>query len=268
MNTLKTSFHRTFPLQRAPLAEYIRALAEVGRSLSFEEIREKTSLGTVKVESIRRYARASGLTNAKDQLTELGEQVVQNDSYLSTVASIWILHLGMIKANTLAPIFWNEAWKSLNLGDKTDRAKIAELILTLNDSDQVNMKTAEEAGSVFLTTYSKDDCLGSLGVIEKISKGYIVEQVKISPPLGVFAWFIAEQWDALFPNQVSVELNYFKECSGLSKAFKISPREVDLILDQMADNNLCDLYLSAPPYQIVRKWQSHLDILEKVYDQY
>lgn len=268
MSILKTSFHRTFPLQRAPLAEYVRTVAAEGRALTFEEIREKTSLGTVKAESMRRYARATGLTDETDYLSELGQKIVLEDPFLSTSFTAWILHLGMIKANTIAPKFWREAWKSIRLGDEVDRSSISDLISNLDHREQINSKTAAEAGSVFLTSYSKEECLGGLGILEKQSKGYRVEQIRIPPPLGVFSWFVAEQWDAIFPNQVSVELNHFKECSGLSTAFKISPGEVDSLLTQMADNNLCELYLSAPPYQIVRTWNSLSDTLPKIYDEY
>lgn len=263
---LKTSFHRTFPLQRAPLAEYVRAVLEAGRALSFEEVRKSTSLGTVKVDAMKRYARATGLADERDNLTSLGMAVLRNDPYLEKSTSIWLLHLGTLIDRSVAPAFWGKCWDSSLLGEILDRSIVSKWVEQCDQSAEIGAKTAEEAATVFLTTYSKVECLGELGVLTKDASGYHVSHLEGMPPLGAIAWFISQQWEAQFKGQASVDFELFKRKSRVSAAFKMSPARVDEAFRGLADEGYCELFLAAPPFQILHSWGSTDEVLERIYE--
>src|SRR5437870_2948365 len=202
---LGLSFHRTFALSRDTLRQIVETAVRYPE-LTFGNIREDTTLGTIQVQSARRYAIGVGLLDEHEALPLFGKLAYQHNPGLSSVSTQWIMHYHMVAPHRSGPAFWNHlVLNCLRPGDTLTSQSLAHEIGQFIEQDegrQIEMDTLKKTATAFLGTYSKADALGSLGLLEPTEdkKAYQVAE-PASLDAAVFAYALADYWQSIWQNR-------------------------------------------------------------------
>lgn len=262
---LGPTFHRSFPLQRPVLAEYLRAVLETGGVASASRLREVSGLGTMKIPAALGYGKAAGLLNSAGSLSDLGSIVLDYDPSLSTPSSQWLLHSGLSGGSGQAPAYWANAWRLIGIGSHVTRQEIEAVVIGSYPIGLIQTDSAKVSATAFLSTYVNSDGLKDLGLLEKsgtLISGALPRQ---RPPIGVVAHAIASRWQDLHPDQMTASLDRFLEESRLLDIFRLSRESAEHLLDEVHKRGDIELYRTAPPYQIGRRWNEISEVTKRVF---
>lgn len=240
-------------------------------------LRERTTLGANYIKSMPRYAFGSGVLagtmRARTVLTAFGEQVRLHDPNLDHIVTQWLIHYHLSSPHGPGPAFWNHlVTHSLRIGDELQRGEVAGEIARIAEEDtgkQLATRTAQSTATVFLGTYAKSDGLGSLGVLKPVDTGNgVVYQVQepVPLPLWSFAYALADYWEGIWGQQVTINLSELTEPGGLANIFSIGSEQLEQALGQLRDQGVLELYRTAPPYQVVRLWTDKNTLFERIYE--
>ena len=126
-------------------------------------------------------------------------------------------------------------------------------------------RSARSTAKIFLGTYIKSDGLANLGLLEKLESDLYKVLEPDPPPTWVVAYALLDFWRGNFPGQKTINLNDLYGEKGLSNIFMISRGRINLMLEDMQQAGILQLFLIAPPYQVVLL-DENIDIsLKKVY---
>ena len=275
MNRLGPSFHRTFSLSRPALADIVRLVKEhqteeeSGRVLDFGFIAANTSLGPVYIASMRRYALGTGLVDEQERLTDLGNAVAERDSHLQAAATCWMLHYGLSCPHGAGPAFWGDVLAQFfRPGDELGPGQIGEFIfeeVKESAADNVSKKTASQAATVLLGTYSKSDALGPLGMLEQLEPGrYLVKEPQL-PSLGTFAYILADYWSANWGDVPGVNISRVAEAGGPGSILMLGAGTLNKYLGDLQAAGFAVVQRRTPPFQLNRNWAGPSQFLERLY---
>ena len=273
---LGPSFHRTFALIRPALAQVLEVAASQPqdgpsgrRNLSFDRIREGTTLGPLYVSSMRRYAYGAGLLDRKECLTAFGSAIVRHDHLLTNIGTIWLLHYHLCASHHSGPIFWHELiTKHMRLGDEISTAELGEIIQHIvceSNPDKINTKTAQQAASVFLGSYSKPDSLGPLGIIRQLEPGRYVVTESQPPPIWVFGYALADFWHVNWPDMSTVNISKTSDPGGPGSVLLLGSGQVNQMLGALQTEGLITVQRRMPPFQVYKQWKAPEVFLERLY---
>lgn len=278
---LSTTFHRTFTLIRPAIAEVMRVVEEAqaeetDASLS-DLLKERTTLGSIYIEAMPRYAYGSGLlagiSSKRKSLTELGILVRSRDPYLNDLATQWSMHYHLSAPYGPGPTFWNHLVSNhLRIGNELRKGEVAEEIaryLAKAMGESQKSKSVQSSATAFLGSYAKQDGLGSCGLIEPTSDAtdgtYKVKEPDL-PPLWVLAYALAEYWEDTWGGQKTVNLAELTESGGFARIFLIGSAQLEQMLGELRREGVLDLYRNVPPYQVARLWPDKRALLRRLYD--
>lgn len=258
---IPTVFHESFALSRYKMAQVINSLAQppqYGYLRSKEKrekyFREHTQLGLNYVKAMPEYAKGSGLLSFEYDLTNFGEALHQYDPLLEQLSTQWLMHYHLSAPHGPGPIFWNNLVVThFRSGDEFSQKQLAQEIGEIYAKDKgksLSPNSATSTANAFLETYVKSDGLGNLGILEEIGDNYYRVQETDSPPIWVVAIAVLDYWQSHFPKQVTVNLSSLTSESGLASLFKISRSRLDIILGEMREIGVVELFRVAPPYQV------------------
>ena len=266
MQPIGPTFHKTFPIQLPVLSSFLRALKECGPEASQESIRQASGIGTMKVPASFGYAKGAGFLDHRQRLTPLGARVLEKDPGFESPTTLWLLHAGLCGVSPMAPLFWRALWQALRPGESVERARLVQKVLECYPQGRLKQEYAGTCVTVFASSYLKPEGLLSLRLLEGGGSALHSPLREADPPTGVFAYAVVELWDRMHPGQLTSDLDGFVRESGITEVFRISaPRAVSL-LEGVRNLGLIDLYRSAPPFQIVRRWTDALEALDCLYD--
>lgn len=274
MARLGPSFHRTFALNRAAMVQILRVVEQQkgenksGRALSFDLISESTTLGPVYIAAMRRYAFACGLLDRQEHLTPFGEAAIAHDPNLQASATCWVMHYYISCAHGAGPSFWGEVVvRRLRTGDQISREELARDISQQGEDEiAVSSKIAGQSATVFLGSYAKPEGLSVLGVLEPSDDGTYLVKEPARPSLWVFAYVLAEYWQANWPEMVGVSISRLSEPGGLASLLLMGSGSVNRFLGELQSEGFAVVQRRVPPFQINRNWASPAKFLEKLYD--
>ncbi len=264
------SFHRTFALRRAALWEVIQALME-GNTISSDNLRRSTNLGTIQVEAYRRYVYRSGLIDEDGQFTIFGNIVSSKDSSLSTLTTQWLMHYHLSAPHGPGPWFWHYlVTRVLRVGQQITPRDLAEKIaqaLRDREGKQLRERTIRSAATVFIGSYAKTEGLHQLRLLRKVGSGQFAVTQPEPVPVWAFAYALVDYWTHQWGDRATVNLSDLFEPGSLPSIFLLDAPMVENLLVALRQENLIDLYRVAPPYQLVRKWgpDAPRSILERAY---
>jgi len=258
---IPTVFHESFALSRPSITQVVNALYAAPDGVDFkskekreEFFRSSTQLGTNYVKAMPEYAKGSGLLSFNYELTLFGKTILGKDSSLEQISTLWLMHYFLSAPHGPGPSFWNQIVCSrFRSGDEFTQSEIEQDIAEIYSKEKgkpLSPGSAKSTANAFLETYVKSDGLGNLGILEEIGDNhYRVLETDI-PPVWAVAAAVLDYWQANFPNQVTVNLSSLTSESGLASLFMISRSRLDMILGEMRDAGIVELFRVAPPYQV------------------
>lgn len=267
---ISLAFHEGLSFVRSSIADVLSVAAQRNpdKKLNSEMLRQKTPLGQNYAKAMPRYCQGAGLLDQKNELTAFGRHVYKHDPHLELAATLWLCHYNLAAAEGPGPEFWHLLTaKHLIVGDELRTAHLGNFLMQVYEQSGYSIagRTSSTAASVFLTTYSRSDCLGGLGVLEAKEPGrYVVKDVESPPPL-VFAYVIAEYWQRNLPNQTSVWIDEFNKSGGPSQVLLMGRGQVNQAMRELSRMGIATVQLTQPPYQFSPLWKSQDELLDRIY---
>ena len=265
---LGISFHRSLPCRRAGIIQLLNIAANAEGELDYQEIWEKTSLGTVDAQATSRYASGFGLYN-KQGLTPFGRFVLSHDPGLTQVATQWILHYHFSAPQREGPAFWGHLVRTvLQPGNVLTSETVGSLIEQYdleNGGKQLKPDTYRGGGGAFLNTYGKRDGLGALGFLKETGLGEYTVDEPIPAPWPVVAYALADTWAGLWGDRVGVNLDETREVGAL---LLMGSGTLNTRLRAMAtqERGMVEVQRRHPPYQVTRLALDPATVLEHLYE--
>jgi len=258
---IPTVFHESFALSRPSLVQILNSTNTKPRNIILKSkeqreayFREQTQLGMNYVKSMPEYAKGSGLLDFDYSLTTFGKFAHKSDPNLEHLGTLWLMHYYLSAIHGPGPIFWSEIIsKKFRSGDEITQDEITDEICAIyfrDNEKSLSEGSAKSTANAFLETYIKSDALGKLGLLEIINPNHYRVLVTEVPPTWAMAIAILDYWKAHFPQQVTVNLNDLTLQSGLANQFMISRSRLEMVLGDMREIGIVELFRVAPPYQV------------------
>jgi hypothetical protein len=264
------AFHEGFPLVRSAVAEVLSVAARKGAEakLNFDLLREETSLGRNYAKAMPRYCQGAGLLNHKNELTSFGSRVVQSDRYLEQPETMWLCHYHLAASDGPGPEFWHTLVSDYVIaGDELKTTQLGEVLKKISEDNgsAIADRTAQTAASVFLGTYSREDCFGRLGILEAREAGsYLVKEVEPPSPL-VFGFAVDDYWRRHLPDQTSVWIDEFNKSGGPAQTLLMGQGQINHAMRELSRMGIASVQLTQPPYQFSPLWRDQGDLLDRIY---
>jgi len=275
MSRLGPSFHRTFALNRPAIADILRLAShlqkasEKGRVLDFGLIEKNTTLGPVYISSMRRYLYGVGLVDKQERVTEMGARIAAVDPSLQSLTTCWLMHYRLSCKHGVGPSFWGKlACDLLRPGDILQRCQVAAAVRqAVSDAGErdVNDRTANQAATVFLGTYTKSDALGPLGMLEQQADGSFIVNEPSLPSLLTFAYILSDYWQANWGEVPGVHVSRVTEPGGPASLLMMGSGTVNRYLRDLQAAGFATVQRHMPPFQLNRNWPGPEVFLERLY---
>lgn len=268
------TFHRSFPLNLPAVAQVVDLSVHGGGQLSADIIREKTTLGTIYVEAMPRYARGCGLLEMGSyRPTPLGRAVYERDPHLQDERTLWLMHYHLSAPHGPGPAFWSHlVCHGLPYAEQLTtgaiRNRLAAFLRGASGDRTLAERTVDSTAAVFVGTYIKPEALGRLGFLSVAGsaddKRVTVNEPK-SPPVGVVAYALADFWGAQYSDQVTMDLGILFQEHGFARILWTAPNLLEKGLEELRRRGIVDIHRVAPPYQVTRRWTSKNELLSLLY---
>jgi hypothetical protein len=261
------TFHEKLQLGRSRIAEVLTAVTDRPGATN-DELRSLTSLGTNMTKAFPRLAQGCGLLTKSRHLTEFGSQVVLSDPGLDSEQTLWIIHYNLTASSGPGPEFWGHAFRNvLRIGQPQGVEDLADQIREAGYGESIQVEAVRDALSRMLGFYTSRDGLGELGLISgSRTEGYSCNFDHVLPASAPFSYMLASWWEDHLPDQLTIDLSLLESTSGLVELLRVNQSQLRELLRAAAEAHYCDLFMSAPPFQIVRTWGSKEDILRRIYE--
>jgi hypothetical protein len=208
------------------------------------------------------------------KITPLGEYVLAHDASLSLPATQWLMHYHLSAPHGPGPRFWHDL--TLKLPELVAPIRSAELVdiiglsVTEEGREPIVEDSLQKCGTAYLGTYSKSEGLESLGILEHIqtpngkpSNTYQTVDPQPVPP-GVLAYALSHYWEGQFGSVQTRNLSDLSEPGGFGSLFFLSQFALNRSLRGLASEGVLELWLQAPPHQLLRPPPS-ISLLEGIY---
>lgn len=271
---LGVTFHRTFSLVRSGILQVLDLAAvsanTKARCISRETIRELSTLGTIYVEAMPRYAFGTGLLDSQNCLTHFGIYARKYDGLLEQLSTQWLMHYFLSAPHGPGPAFWHELVVTrFRVGDEftTDEiaAQISEFVAR-EDGKRLALRSARSTVTVFLGTYTKEEGLGRLGILRSVGSQRYRVQEPDAPPAWAFAYALLDYWRAQFGDLLTINLDALYGERSLTSLFLCGAGRLNMMLRTIQSEGYVDIYRVAPPYQVVLLRQDSEPLLQKLYE--
>ena len=194
-------------------------------------------------------------------MTPLGEHVLAHDPDLHLTDTLWLMHYHLSAPHGPGPRFWHELVLRLpELGAEFGREAVNEQITQTTKAEGADLKERGLAttGTVFLGSYTKSDALGPLGILQEELNaegkptGLYTFDFPDPPSAEVVGYALSHYWQAQMPGQQTVSLDTLSEPGGFASVMLMSSFSLNRALRQLAQRDVLQLWMAAPPYQVTR----------------
>lgn len=258
------STFRSFALNRGAIQQVLEAVSEGHRDRN--ALRSRTTLGTVYVEAMPRFAKMCGLLGESNILTALGEVICKKNCGLDLPATQWLMHYHSLCPGSDAPPFWKALYFfALQTGRFSRQELRTHLCSMAGLAPEGENRAIEHALLAFLGTYTKPEGLGSLRILLKEGDNYRVGH-PAPPSSSVVGYAIAHYWEQCWPESTTVNLARLSEEGGPAKILMLTQQSLEDALTELARRGVLQVERKVPPYQVVRQWRSSEDLLSQIYD--
>ena len=270
---LGLTFHRTFPLKRSSVSKVITIIRsqsnENEKNISKSLFRELSSLGTVQVASMPRYAFGSGLIDDQYKLTVFGEMAVSHDPLLDQLGTQWLIHYHLSSPHGPGPAYWHELVATrFRPGDEFTQSEIIEQLndfIKRTEGQELSSRSLEGSASAFLNTYSQNEGLGKLGLLEKVDTGRYLALQPDYPSPWVLGYALLDYWQAQYVERMAIPLESLYGERSLGGIFLIGPGRINTLLRELQEEGMVEVQRFVPPYEVMLLHREVTAMLEKLY---
>ena len=256
------SGHETFPLRQLWLAKFARLLRRAEREgqkapLNGTDAIVELGVGKNMVASMRFWAKACGIVDAEENLTELGKLVFGGadtngiDPYCASMATVWLLHWNLAsKPDAFTPI-----WYLFNCINQPtlDREGFTKGMAELSEENgwRTTALTLRRAQECVLRSYLPrmagkghtedfiEPLLAGLNLLETTDTRdvfAIPRAARRSLPDEIFVYALLEYWESLPVHSASIDFTRIAYDFGApGRVFKLDPDSIVLRLQRLSE---------------------------------
>lgn len=269
---LGLTFHRTFGLVRSAISQILKIARQIetqgGEKLERQTIQKMSSLGSIYVEAMPRYARGSGLIQHSNFLTLFGNYVVENDLLLEQTGTQWIMHYYLSVSHGPGASFWNNVIANLfYLGSKFSYDELTMQIgnyVWEIDNIPPKERSIKNTASAFISTYTKERGLQKLAFLTSLKNETYKVNAPIKPPISAIGYALIDFWENHYARRLGVGLDTLLE-SEWAKIFMLSKSELEEALHMLQEAHYVDIHRTAPPYQVFLLRTDREPLLQNLY---
>lgn len=274
MPRLQLSFHTSFALKKEDLTKILDvAKNEPGLGDSLKNLMEKTGLGNKKVGPTKSWATRSGLIH-KNQLTPEANIILSHDSYLKSIITDWFMHFylsfgdqGLSPTSEALSEWGGWTWFVYSFLPEQFTFRTENLIYEASQVfEDETTKKLEKNFRYVLRAYTDSEALESCQFIQNISKDKYVAGEAILPNPYLICYFLAKLWQRDYGNTTSIVTDeVLTNKMGLAPVLGLEPAALQEQLNKLETFGLIEQRRTVPPFQIVRRWDDPLSLLEQAY---
>jgi hypothetical protein len=265
-------FHKTFGLNLADLKLLLAAISK-NPSLDNFQISEATGIGIGKksgdgkVLPVIQWAQYVGLIYIKTDgkmrailFADEGNIVFQKDPYLRSPVTSWLFHYNLSKPDP------NSAWHYFVHSFLPEHFEFNrdDLINGLKIEFPETKITSINPG-VLLNSYLNENAMKPLGILEKIGKDRYRKGIVNITCSAILGYILAKIWDREHPQNMTVGFDALEQPHHLLRTMSIPMDLAIRHLEILRDKGLLDLNRSVKPFQLIKRWSSPLEFLERAY---
>lgn len=274
MPALQLSFHGTFALKKEDILKILQAAQESqGLKDTREGLMNRTGLGNEKVLRIKSWAIRAGLVSG-DRLTPEGKLILAKDPYLQSPITDWYMHFYLsFGDNGLAPPPVNPAdwggWTWFIYSFLPEHRSFTHNELIGYASTVFPEETTQKLTKnlkILLRAYIETYALSGCRYLYAEGDSYISGQA-LQPNKYLIGYFLSKIWERDYPAQTSVLTEaILSHKLSLANVLGILPDALQDRLNALEVLGIIDQRREVPPFQILPRWDSPLELLEAAYD--
>jgi len=273
MTKIQLHFNGNFSLKKEEIKRILNAASETeGLKDTLQNLMEKTGLGNAKVGKIKTWSVRAGLIK-DNYLSPEGKIVLKHDPNLQSIITDWLMHFYLSFGNQgLNKIPENPAdWGGWTYFVYTFLPK--NLTFTKNTLDKNSISIFEEPDQVIsqrmkyiLRAYTEQQALANCQFIKEIKSDYYESGNPNLPNSYLIGYLLAKLWQRDFGQETSVLTEeIIKQKMGILPVLGIQPESLQQHLNAIESLGIIEQRRTVAPYQIIRRWDNPLTLLEKAY---
>ena len=274
MPKLQLSFHTTFALKKDDLIKILTAAQEEpGLSDTLDNLMAKTGLGNKKVGPMKSWAIRAGLIT-DNHLSPEGAIILEKDPYLESPLTDWFMHFYLSFADKGLttppdnPADWGGwTWFIYNFLPEHLSFTQDELVGYASTifSEETTRKLTKNL-KILLRAYTETYALAGCRYLYAQDDEYVSGQGR-QPNEYLTGYFLAKIWERDYLGQTSVLTEaILSHKLSLAAALGIAPSSLQERFNALEVLGIIDQRREVPPFQILPRWDSPLELLEQAYD--
>ena len=271
------TFHRSFPLNRRAINEILNIIVDrpilesEKEQISLKEIRSKSQLGTIYVDSMPRWAFGTGLIGQNKLLLSFGNYAFKNDPLLELLDTQWLMHYFISTSNGPGPLFWHELIKThFRSGNEFSIHDLTEQIRDIyfkTEGKDLSYRSARTTATVFIGTYTKSESFGKLGIIECFDENHYRVLHPDPPSAWGIGFALLDYWKRNYSELATIKLESLFVDGGFANLFLLGTGHLNIFLRELQSIGYLEVYRVVPPYQIILLQKDSEQLFERIYGQ-
>lgn len=273
MTKIQLHFNGNFSLKKEEIKRILNAASETqGLKDTLQNLMAKTGLGNAKVGKIKTWSVRSGLIK-DNYLSPEGKIVLKHDPNLQSIITDWLMHfylsfgnqgLNKIPEN---PSDWG-GWTYFVYTFLPQNPIFTKYILEQNSISifEEPDKVIPERMKYILRAYTKQQALANCQFIKEIKSDHYEAGHPNLPNSYLIGYFLAKLWQRDFGQETSVLTeDIVNQKMGILPVLGIQPESLQQHLNAIEALGIIEQRRTVAPYQIIRRWNDPLTLLEKAY---
>ena len=273
MTKIQLHFNASFALKKEEIKRILDAASETqGLKDTLQNLMAKTGLGNAKVGKIKTWSVRSGLIK-DNYLSPEGKIVLKHDPNLQSIITDWLMHFYLSFGNQgLNKIPENPAdwggWTYFVYTFLPQNPIFTKYILEQNSISifEEPDKVIPERMKYILRAYTEQQALANCQFIKEIKSDHYESGHPNLPNSYLIGYFLAKLWQRDFGQETSVLTeDIVNQKMGILPVLGIQAESLQQHLNAMEALGIIEQRRTVAPYQIIRRWDNPLTLLEKAY---
>lgn len=273
MTKMQLHFNGNFAFKKEDICKILKAAnEEKGLKDNLQNLMDRTSLGNAKVGRIKSWAIRAGLVK-KYHLSPEGKIAWDVDRFLESNITDWLMHFYLsfgdkgIEKTPDEPADWG-GWTYFvyTFLPQYPTFTSNELLQHSESIFDEGSKVIATRFKYILRAYTEQQALASCQFLQKLEADKFQAGKAILPNPYLIGYFLAKLWERDFGEQTSVLTeSILEQKMGLAPVLGIVLSELQEHLNALEAYGIIEQRRTVPPFQVVRRWDNPINLLEKAY---